>query len=170
MTYVTKQGDMWDSIAFNVMGDCRFTDSLINANLTYRQIYIFTAGVVLVIPEVHDAPVSSLPPWKMNASAENSGVGSSAASGTTDAPDLAAVVKMVSELRKELLNKQDSIKASGILKGDGSGGVYAATPGTDYQTPITIDSTPTQGSSNAVSSGGVHAVIGTVEQQLAALR
>lgn len=34
-------------------------------------------------------------------------------------------------------NKQDKITASGILKGDGSGGVSAAVSGTDYQTPLT---------------------------------
>jgi hypothetical protein len=34
-------------------------------------------------------------------------------------------------------NKQDKITASGILKGDGSGGVSAAAAGTDYLTPAT---------------------------------
>lgn len=33
-------------------------------------------------------------------------------------------------------NKQDKITASGILKGNGSGGVSAAVAGTDYQTPL----------------------------------
>ena len=33
--------------------------------------------------------------------------------------------------------KQDKITASGILKGNGSGGVSAAVAGTDYQTPLT---------------------------------
>ena len=33
--------------------------------------------------------------------------------------------------------KQDKIFASGILKGNGSGGVSAAVPGTDYQAPLT---------------------------------
>lgn len=34
-------------------------------------------------------------------------------------------------------NKQAKITASGILKGDGAGGVSAATAGTDYQAPLT---------------------------------
>lgn len=34
-------------------------------------------------------------------------------------------------------NKQAKITASGILKGNGQGGVSAATPGTDYQAPLT---------------------------------
>lgn len=36
-----------------------------------------------------------------------------------------------------LSGKQDTITASGILKGDGQGGVSAATAGTDYQAPLT---------------------------------
>ena len=37
--------------------------------------------------------------------------------------------------------RQEKITASGILKGDGSGGVTAATAGTDYQAPLTFDGT-----------------------------
>ena len=37
---------------------------------------------------------------------------------------------------QSLAGKQDNITASGILKGDGDGGVTAATAGTDYQTPL----------------------------------
>ena len=38
-------------------------------------------------------------------------------------------------------SRQAKITASGILKGDGSGGVTAAVSGTDYQSPITFDGT-----------------------------
>lgn len=54
------------------------------------------------------------------------------------------------------IGAQDEITASGILKGDGAGGVSAATPGQDYQAPLTIDSTPTASSTNPVQSGGVY--------------
>ncbi|MEG1757796.1 MAG: hypothetical protein RR235_04980 [Oscillospiraceae bacterium] len=54
-----------------------------------------------------------------------------------------------------LVEKQALIKVSGLLKGDGSGGVAPALEGTDYQGPLTIDSVPTQNSSNSVQSGGV---------------
>ena len=37
----------------------------------------------------------------------------------------------------DLSGKQSTITASGILKGDGQGGVSAATAGTDYQSPLT---------------------------------
>lgn len=39
-----------------------------------------------------------------------------------------------------LSGKQDKIKASGILKGDGAGGVSAAVPGTDYLTEAPVTS------------------------------
>lgn len=63
-TYTTVQGDMWDSIAFVQMGSVSHTDKLMNANLRYREIYIFPAGIVLTIPEIKESVSSSLPPWK----------------------------------------------------------------------------------------------------------
>ena len=57
-------------------------------------------------------------------------------------------------------NKQATITASGVLKGDGSGGVSAAVAGTDYQAPLTIDATPTDASTNPVQSGGVYTALG----------
>lgn len=38
----------------------------------------------------------------------------------------------------DLSGKQDTITASGILKGDGQGGVSAAVAGTDYQAPLDL--------------------------------
>ena len=59
-----------------------------------------------------------------------------------------------------LAGKQATITASGVLKGDGSGGVSAAVAGTDYQAPLTIDATPTDASTNPVQSGGVYTALG----------
>ena len=65
MIYTTVQGDMWDSIAYKVLGDVSYTDALMNANLQYRKIYVFSAGIELNIPEVEDKVKSNnLPPWK----------------------------------------------------------------------------------------------------------
>lgn len=61
----------------------------------------------------------------------------------------------------DLSDKQSTITASGILKGDGAGGVSAATPGTDYQAPLTIDAAPTANSTNPVQSGGVYTDVRT---------
>lgn len=62
--YTTVQGDMWDSIAFSQLGSVSHTDKLINSNRSYREYYIFPAGIVLTLPEITPAVADSLPPWK----------------------------------------------------------------------------------------------------------
>ena len=62
--YTTVQGEMWDSIAYTQLGSVSHTDKLMNANLQYRDIYLFPAGIVLTIPEVKERASSLLPPWK----------------------------------------------------------------------------------------------------------
>ena len=65
MKYTTIQGDMWDSIAYKVLGDVSYTDALMNANLQYRKTYVFSAGIELDIPDIEDKVKSNnLPPWK----------------------------------------------------------------------------------------------------------
>lgn len=64
-TYTTIQGDMWDNIAYSQLGDVKYTDLLMNANTEYRKVYIFSAGIKLVIPDIETSVTgSSLPPWK----------------------------------------------------------------------------------------------------------
>lgn len=64
-TYTTIQGDKWDSIAYKLYGDTKFTDVLISANFEHRMIYIFSAGIVLNVPEVEErVSIDDLPPWK----------------------------------------------------------------------------------------------------------
>ena len=63
-TYTTVQGDMWDSIAYKQLGSTSYTDQLMNANLRYREYYIFPAGIVLTLPQVRERVSGSLPPWK----------------------------------------------------------------------------------------------------------
>lgn len=64
--YMTKQGDMWDQIAYNELGSTSHTDALMNANQQYKDIYIFPSGIELTLPVITaDKRVSeSLPPWK----------------------------------------------------------------------------------------------------------
>lgn len=63
-TYTTISGDTWDIVAYKVYGNEMYMDILIKANLEYKDIYIFPAGVVLVIPEIDLEVSESLPPWK----------------------------------------------------------------------------------------------------------
>ncbi len=63
-TYTTKQGDMWDMIAFNVYGDERKMHYLMDANKEHVETVIFPAGITLTVPTLSTAQTSNLPPWK----------------------------------------------------------------------------------------------------------
>ena len=63
-TYTTIQGDMWDSIALSQLGDTKYADLLMKANMQYRNTYIFSDGIVLNIPDVDRTSLSDTPPWK----------------------------------------------------------------------------------------------------------
>lgn len=64
-TYVTKQGDMFDSIAFAQLGSTNFTDALMKENQQYHADYIFSAGIELTLPDVSSYVQSdAIPPWR----------------------------------------------------------------------------------------------------------
>ena len=69
-TYTTISGDTWDIIAYKVYHDEMYMDVLIKANLEYKDIYIFPAGVTLVIPEIDLEVSDTLPPWKQGVIAD----------------------------------------------------------------------------------------------------
>lgn len=61
-------------------------------------------------------------------------------SGKSSDLDNDAKFQTENDLNTALAAKQDNITADGILKGDGAGGVSAATPGTDYLTEAPVAS------------------------------
>ena len=65
-TYTTVQGDTWDSIAQKLTGTESVTAQLIEANLDKSMIMIFSAGIVLNVPEFNSyaADEEYYPPWK----------------------------------------------------------------------------------------------------------
>ena len=68
-TYRTTQGDTWDLISYKLYGDEHYMAELIAANIEHRSVVLFSAGVVLNVPEIEEAEVeSTLPPWKQGAS------------------------------------------------------------------------------------------------------
>lgn len=69
--YTTKQGDMWDLIAFQQLGSCKHTAALINANPRFHDVYFFPAGIELLIPDVESDTASPLPPWKVKRGQSN---------------------------------------------------------------------------------------------------
>jgi phage tail protein X len=66
ITYITEQGDKWDSIAYKVYGSAKYMPQLMAANTGYLEYYIFPAGIELQLPEIttEQAALSSLPPWR----------------------------------------------------------------------------------------------------------
>lgn len=63
-TYTTQQGDTWDLIALREMGNEKYMSQLIQANYVHRETVIFSAGIVLVIPQITTPIPTTLPPWK----------------------------------------------------------------------------------------------------------
>lgn len=66
MTYTTVQGDMWDSIAYKIFGNVASTDQLMALNQQYLHTYIFSAGIVLTLPEAktESEQPTGMVPWK----------------------------------------------------------------------------------------------------------
>lgn len=64
--YTTRQGDTWDSITYELTGDTVLTGMLMEANPQYADVYIFSAGIILTVPEWDSTELdtSSYPPWK----------------------------------------------------------------------------------------------------------
>lgn len=63
--YTTKQGDMFDRIATEQLGDVAFTGLLMEANPKHRETYVFSDGIVLNLPDVDYSDFDEeLPPWK----------------------------------------------------------------------------------------------------------
>lgn len=63
-TYITVQGDMWDSIAKKVYGSEAGMNKLIEANHQYIDIIVFPAGLTLAIPSWTPPKTDMLPPWR----------------------------------------------------------------------------------------------------------
>jgi phage tail protein X len=64
--YTTRQGDTWDIIAYQQLGDELLLGKLKEANPRHMEYVIFPAGIKLVIPSVsaEEAAQNNLPPWK----------------------------------------------------------------------------------------------------------
>ena len=65
-SYLTQQGDKWDLIAWQQMGETRYMNRLMAANTQHLGYYIFPTGIELTIPDIdtEQAALSSLPPWR----------------------------------------------------------------------------------------------------------
>ncbi len=62
--YVTVQGDMWDSIAYKFYGDVKYIGLLLKNNPGLLDIYVFSAGTRLFIPELPEDYEDDMPEWR----------------------------------------------------------------------------------------------------------
>ncbi|RKI24655.1 phage tail protein [bacterium 1xD8-6] len=65
-TYRTKQGDMWDYIAWTVYGDESYVPVLYRANPQYLDIYLFEDGIDIFCPEItaKNEEDDNVPEWR----------------------------------------------------------------------------------------------------------
>ena len=69
-TYTTVLGDAFDGIAFDLYGDEKYMKELIEANWRYCDVLVFSAGVVLDIPDIVETLDKSVPFWRQEDTAE----------------------------------------------------------------------------------------------------
>lgn len=64
-SYTTILGDTWDTVSLTVYGSELFIDRLMRANPAHMETVIFSAGVVLAVPDI-DTAASREPnaPWQ----------------------------------------------------------------------------------------------------------
>lgn len=65
-SYTTKQGDMWDYIAWLVYGDEAYVSVLYRANPRYLDVYLFDDGCEIYCPEVTTEAEEdeNIPEWR----------------------------------------------------------------------------------------------------------
>lgn len=55
ITYITKQNDRWDSIAYEVYGDPYLYEPIMLANPEYMHLLSLPSGLRLTVPLLYDA-------------------------------------------------------------------------------------------------------------------
>jgi len=70
--YRTKQGDMWDYIAWLIYGDESYVSTLYRANPKYFDVYLFADGCEIYCPEIaaSDEEDENIPDWRDNENLE----------------------------------------------------------------------------------------------------
>lgn len=63
--YTTVQGDMWDSIAFKFYGDEKYISLLLQNNPELLDIFVFSAGTKVYIPEAPEEDEDDVPEWRV---------------------------------------------------------------------------------------------------------
>lgn len=61
--YTTVSGDTWDTIAYKALGNGYLMDRMIAENPQYVDVFVFEAGVELLVPEIEDTGSEDFPEW-----------------------------------------------------------------------------------------------------------
>ena len=64
MTYVTKQGDMFDGVSYALYRNEKFMEQILDRNVQHADIFIFFSGVELDAPDTVEEMGPELPPWR----------------------------------------------------------------------------------------------------------
>ena len=62
--YETVSGDTWDMIAYKVYGKEIYADYLMQNNYDLLDIFVFSSGTKVYIPELPEETTYNLPPWR----------------------------------------------------------------------------------------------------------
>ena len=63
--YVTVQGDCWDSLAFELYGDEKYMQLLIEANWPLLDYLVFPSGIEIYVPDLPDEEDEDAPFWRL---------------------------------------------------------------------------------------------------------
>ncbi|WP_252225418.1 MULTISPECIES: LysM domain-containing protein [unclassified Clostridium] len=63
-SYISKTGDTFDSISFNLLGNEKYSAEIMKANPDSIRTIIFESGIIVKIPKINIKEESTLPPWK----------------------------------------------------------------------------------------------------------
>ncbi len=64
-TYMTKQGDTWDLISYDIYGDEKYMRYLIEANWPLLDVLVFQSGVEITVPDLPEEMDEDVPFWRM---------------------------------------------------------------------------------------------------------
>lgn len=62
--FVTTQGDCWDLLAYELYGDEKYMQLLIEANWPLLEILVFPSGVEIFVPDMPDEEDEDSPFWR----------------------------------------------------------------------------------------------------------
>lgn len=64
-TYITKQGDTWDLMAYDIYGDEKYMRYLLEANWPLLDVMVFSSGTVINVPDLPEEADEDIPFWRL---------------------------------------------------------------------------------------------------------